>query len=298
VVPNWSACVLGGIQPDPIRRIAQEAIDDGLLQRFMYCVAEKQGEGEDRPPDREAADRYRALIMALVTTHPPSVSTYCSSTGSSSMQSVVFHADAHQHRLATERLARAISAMPDTSDRLKAALGKWPGLFALVALTFHLTDIGDARAKHAVTPPLTVIPEVTARRAATYMRDILLPHLIRADATMFATAQTGHAKWIAGLILARNQPRITDRDIVQAYRPLRAPECRRDRQEVMESLVTIGWLQPEEQTNPSRLPAGWIVNPKVFSLFSQRAKRERQARARLRRQLLELMAGSAEQKKG
>jgi enamine deaminase RidA (YjgF/YER057c/UK114 family) len=29
------------------------------------------------------------------------------------------------------------------------------------------------------------------------MRDILLPHLLRAEAVMFATAQTGHARWIA-----------------------------------------------------------------------------------------------------
>jgi hypothetical protein len=53
-IANWSACVLGGIQPDPIQRIAQEAVDDGLLQRFIYCVAEGQGEGEDRPPDHDA----------------------------------------------------------------------------------------------------------------------------------------------------------------------------------------------------------------------------------------------------
>jgi hypothetical protein len=297
-VPNWSACVLGGIQPDPIRRIAQETTDDGLLQRFIFCVAEGQGEGEDSPPDKDASKRYQALLMALATLHPPSVSAYGSSTDSSSVQSVVFHAHAHQHRLAIEQLARAISAMPDASDRMKAALGKWPGLFARVALTFHLAEIGDARAKGVATPPLTVIPEITAQRAANYMRDILLPHLIRADATMFATAQTSHAKWIAGLILARNQPRITDRDIVHAYRPLRAPECRRERQEVMESLVTVGWLLPEEQANPSRPPAAWAVNPKVLSLFSERAERERQARAQGRKQILERLARNVPGKMG
>ena len=49
-IPNWSACVLGGIQPEPIQRIAREAADDGLLQRFMYCVADRQSDGEDRRP--------------------------------------------------------------------------------------------------------------------------------------------------------------------------------------------------------------------------------------------------------
>ena len=169
----------------------------------------------------------------------------------------MFHADAHQHRLVINDLARAMAAMPDTSNRLKSALGKWPGLFSRLALTFHLVEVADARARNAMKPVLTVLSEATARRAANYMRDILLPHLLRAEAIMFSTAQTGHARWIAGLILARNQLRITDRDVVQAYGPLRPPECRRERLEVIESLVTVGWLRPEEQSNPAR-PSGGL----------------------------------------
>jgi hypothetical protein len=41
-VPNWSACILGGIQPGPIRKLAKDAADDGLLQRFCYCVPARQ----------------------------------------------------------------------------------------------------------------------------------------------------------------------------------------------------------------------------------------------------------------
>jgi hypothetical protein len=66
----------------------------------------------------------------------------------------------------------------------------------------------------------------------------------------------------------------------------------------MESLVTVGWLQPEEQANPSRLPTAWIVNPKVFSVFSERAEKERQARAQERRHILELLTRTANPKMG
>jgi hypothetical protein len=92
--------------------------------------------------------------------------------------------------------------MPDSSNRLKSALGKWPGLFARLALTFHLIEVADARAK-GERPITDVVQADTAKRAAAYMRDVLLPHLLRADAIMFATVQTGHARWIAGFILAK-----------------------------------------------------------------------------------------------
>jgi hypothetical protein len=95
---------------------------------------------------------------------------------------------------------------------------------------------------------------------------------------MFSTAQTGHARWIAGLVLARGQPRIASRDVVQAYGPLRAPEARRELQNVMESLVTVGWLRPEPQANPARPPSAWAVNPAVHTVFVERARREREAR--------------------
>jgi Protein of unknown function (DUF3987) len=35
LIPNLSVCVLGGIQPDVIRKLAAETVDDGLLQRLF-----------------------------------------------------------------------------------------------------------------------------------------------------------------------------------------------------------------------------------------------------------------------
>ena len=70
VVPNWSACFLGGIQPEPIQLIARETADDGLLQRFVYCVPDQQEPGLDREPDLHALNRYEALFPALVAMQP------------------------------------------------------------------------------------------------------------------------------------------------------------------------------------------------------------------------------------
>jgi hypothetical protein len=214
---NWSACFLGGIQPGPVQRIAREADDDGLLQRFIFCVPGAQGEGEDRVPDAEALARYNALFPALVALRPAAAGR------GEAPRPVVLHGDAHRHREAVGRLARAMAAMPDASPRLKASFGKWPGLFARLTLVLHLIDAADAIACGAEGPHLVVVAERVAQRAAAFLRDLVLPHLLRADALMFSTAQTGHARWIGGFILARAAPRVTVRDVVQVYGALRPP---------------------------------------------------------------------------
>lgn len=182
-------------------------------------------------------------------------------------------------------MARAIAALPDTSTRLKSALGKWPGIFARLALTFHLVDVADAIAAGSALHRILVIPASTARRTASFMLDIVLPHLLRADAVVFSTTQTGHARWIAGYILAHRLERISSRDVVQAYSALRAPEMRGELADVMASLVTVGWLEPEIPANPTKPVSAWRVNPAVHVLFAAKAERERLRRKDARENL-------------
>lgn len=278
-VPNWSACYLGGIQPGPIQKIAKDAAEDGLLQRFIYVVPGPQRPGVDRQPSAAATNRYSAIIPALAALHPPR------SMAGEHTQTVAFHGDAHQHREDVDTMARAMAAMPDVSTRLKAAFGKWPGIFARIALTFHLIEVADARASGLSGPYAMVVLEETARRAAGFMLDIVLPHLLRADAVMFSTAQTGHAKWIAGFILAHGLTRVASRDVVRAYGALRAPENRDELAAVMASLVTVGWLEPEVPTNPMRPVGAWAVNPAVHEMFAGKAEHERERRETIRAEI-------------
>lgn len=282
-VPNWSACILGGIQPGPIRQIAKDAADDGLLQRFCYCVPAHQARGEDRLPDAAAMARYAALFPTLAALRPANGIW-------TSAQAVVLHADAHQHRLAMLDLTEALQAMPDASDRLKSALGKWPGLWARLVLVFHLIGLADARARgEGHQGDVANVAKGGVTTATSYMRDILLPHLLRADAVMFATEQTGHARWIGGFILAKGQDRVAARDIMRAYGALRAPERRRELLDVMSSLETMGWVRAEEQ-NDGRPPVAWRVNPKVLQGFAERGKLERARRQEVKDRIRETLA--------
>ncbi|HJS87583.1 MAG TPA: DUF3987 domain-containing protein [Acetobacteraceae bacterium] len=285
-VPDWSACFLGGIQPGPIQRVARDAADDGLLQRFMYCVADKQMLGADRKPDHEAVSQYEALFPALMALRPNAVGD------DDHVQPVVFHAEAHKHREDIDALVVALSAIPDTSSRMKAALEKCRGLFARLCLTYHLIEIVEAPRLTGkdVRPFAPVIPESVAAKVASYMREIVLPHLRRAENVMFSTAQTGHAQWIAGFILARGTSRITTRDITRAYGALRPPEAARELMAVMGSLVAVGWLEPEAPTNPAKGVTSWQVNPRVHTKFAARAKAEAERRQKAKEHLAEAFA--------
>jgi hypothetical protein len=271
-IPNWSACFIGGIQPGPIQKVARTAQDDGLLQRFCFCVPALQGGGEDKAPDRAAKDRYEGLIQALATLRP------FSSLVGVPLGAVVLHADAHVYRESTMELAKVLAAMPDTSVRLKAAYNKWPGLWARLALIFHVIGLADPEDNGGGFAERQVLTEATARRASAYLEEVLLPHLLRADAVMYATQQTGHARWIAGFILSKQLTRITMRDIVQAYRALRAPEHQRERLEVMQGLTAMGWVRPEDRDDPSRPVSAWEVNPRVLQVFAERGAAERSRR--------------------
>lgn len=119
-------------------------------------------------------------------------------------------------------------------------------------LIFHLIAAADQRAAGARTVMPTVISDATAAMVAGFMLEIILPHLLRAEAQMFASDQTCHARWIAGYIMFHGLERIAVRDVVMSYKPLRPPETRRELDALMASLVSVSWLEPEEPSNPAR----------------------------------------------
>ena len=49
MIENLSISLLGGIQPEPMRKIAADTIDDGLLQRLIPIVLLRGTVGQDTP---------------------------------------------------------------------------------------------------------------------------------------------------------------------------------------------------------------------------------------------------------
>jgi hypothetical protein len=132
----------------PIQRIAKSSAEDGMLQRFMYCVPGPPRQGLDRRPSASALKRYAALFPALAALLPRGPERE-----GERHQHVVFHDRVHQHREAIEASARAMASLPDTSPRLQAALAEWPGLYARPCLVFHLIEVADSRIDYLLGPP-------------------------------------------------------------------------------------------------------------------------------------------------
>src|SRR5690606_14896317 len=64
VIPNLSVSLLGGIQPEPLRAIAKDAHDDGLLQRLLPIALRAGALGKD-VPQPDVAATYSGLVERL-----------------------------------------------------------------------------------------------------------------------------------------------------------------------------------------------------------------------------------------
>jgi hypothetical protein len=284
VAPSWSGCILGGIQPEPIQRIAADAQHDGLIQRFILDVPSSREPGEDRAPNRNALAVYNGLFEPLTGLRP-------NKKGDTEFTiNVVLHNAAHAARENIDAIARAMILWPDASPQLRATFGKWPGLFARLCLVFHLIEVAAARARHEIGPHTDVVAPETAERVRLYMVEVLAPMLLRGEAVMFASRQTTHASWIARYILARKLDRVAARDIVQDCKQLRSPEQREVLENTMDSLCTVGWLRalPPRGGNPK--PTAWLVNPAVHERFAPQADEERARRAAVRADIETMIA--------
>lgn len=294
LVKSWSACLLGGIQPDVIQRIANETVDDGLLQRFMYDVPPPQTrERVDREPNYPAMKAYEELFAALTALRPERTGY----EGEKHNQVVTLHEGAHAHREAIDGVIETLETMA-ASGRVGSTVGKWGGLFGRLCLVFHLIELAAHNVRHPDerTRPLGPLPslvsEETAARVHRYMDEILAPNLLRADGVIFHSPETNHAGWIAGYILAKRLDVVHARNIVQDYHPIRAPELKRSLHSIMESLVLFGWVVPIEPSNPSKPPHSWMVNPRVHIRFARRAVEEKTRRERAYQAMLDRMAAN------
>ena len=63
-IPNLSVSLLGGIQPEPIRKVMEDSADDGLLQRGFAIMVKSAVEGRDEP-EGAATHEYATLIGKL-----------------------------------------------------------------------------------------------------------------------------------------------------------------------------------------------------------------------------------------
>ncbi len=273
-IPNWSVSMIGGIQPDAIRRIAQNMTDDGLMQRFMIVVGRNAKE-YDRQEDVAAHNRYRDLVDHLHRIMP-------------GQHAVTMSEDAHAVREALNQYTADLMEYGTLPGGLVSHLGKWSGLFARLTLLFHTIECHSM----SVHPATVQVTGDTARKVDRLMRKFLLPHALAYYTDILgAASELEHARWVAGHILSKKLNVITNRDIQQHYKQWAGIDTWR-RQKIMQLLEDMGWIVAMDDARDSRKGAHtWAVVGSIHTKFADKAKTEAANRARIREEMLALKNG-------
>lgn len=286
VIDNLSVCLLGGIQPDPIRKIASEASDDGLLQRLFPIILAPASLGCDEVMPA-VSDAYDRLVNRLHNLSTSDVGNF--GEGASGRGALSFDDDAQSIRREMEELHMQWQSVEIVNPKLSAHIGKYDGLFARLCLLFHTIDNAD----------LGHIPDVvtarTAHRVSRFMHEFLLPHAVSFFAGVLGFSdEQDRLSAIAGFILAHGLSQITFRDIQRGDRIMRGMD-REEARRLMEQMESLGWLEQRDGPRPSSEPQ-WRVNPQCHVLYALKATTEHDRREAAKQRIRDLYTHKPGQK--
>jgi hypothetical protein len=284
IIDNLSVCILGGIQPEPLRKIAGDAVDDGLLQRLFPIILKNAAVGKDEPMP-PINDRYGRLVEALHKLQPP---------GRVGTGVLEFDDGAQRVRRELEARHLELQSLETINRKLSSHIGKFDGTFAKLCVVWHCVEyientlVCDEPALGNDGLPATVT-EATARRVAEFLHRFLLAHSIAFYSGVLSLSDDhDRLTAIAGHILAHKLNAVTNRDVQRGDRTMRGLREHEIRP-LLEQLAALGWLDKIDPPRPSQ-PPHWKVNPKVHQMFAERGKREAERRQQTR-QTIQALAG-------
>lgn len=266
-INNLSASLLGGIQPDPIRKIAADTSDDGLLQRLLPIVVGSAKVGKDEPLGL-IGGAYEDLMDRLYNMQR-------AKSGKLLTVDCRFDDDAQNYRNELEQKHFDLMVGYETINRkLAAHVGKFDGIFARLALLFHCIETrGQA--------PDPVISFETAKRAGRFLHEFFLPHSRAFYRDVIGLTDHHDAVLAtAGFILAHSKETISARDVARGDRTMRKLDSK-DAQAVLERLEFLSWLEPMTLTRNQTKPQ-WKVVDRVHQMFDEKAAEERIRRIKVR----------------
>ena len=266
-VPNLAIGVLGGIQPEVLRKITHsDALNaDGTLQRFLPMQLRVLSEGEDVAPDAALDEALDRLAFDLAAS--PQNELY------------KFEPAADLEFRALQQFAVQRRDQPDIPASLREWCDKLPNEFGRVCLAFHVIewytqDIGPLLGG----PPDQLVSVATAARARRFLMEFAYPHAVAFhDEVLMQSPAEKHANNLAGYILSRGLCSISERDIYQNYKSLKGAsrENLAAIQDAMRALELAGWARPDGTRERTNRVTTWAINPAVHTKFHSRAKAER-----------------------
>jgi hypothetical protein len=134
-IENLSVSILGGIQPEPIRKLAEDGSDDGLLTRLIPIVLGPAVVGRDEKPSEVVSD-YNRLISNLHELKPPMTGGVLGTVAP-----LTFDNGALVIREELEKKHLEIQQCTETFNRkLASHMGKYNGIFARLCVVWHCVE--------------------------------------------------------------------------------------------------------------------------------------------------------------
>lgn len=264
-IDNLSVSLLGGIQPEPIRKLAAESVDDGLLQRLLPVVLSRATVGKDVPMAAVAHQWDEAVRRLHVMQKPRRGLLDTVLRFSDEAQEIRNDREAMHHELA--------ASWEGVNRKLSSHFGKYDGIYARLCVLWHcLETVADC--------PNHEINADTAIRVAQFMDKFLKPHAIAFYGNVLGMSD-GHDALLAtaGWVLSHRPDVVSVRDVQRGDTVMRSLS-KDDAITVLERLDAFGWLEPLPVVR--RDQQKWVVMPEVYSVFGERAKDEKARRERVR----------------
>jgi hypothetical protein len=267
VIPNLSVSLIGGIQPEPIRAIARDSHDDGLLQRLLPISLRAGSLGKD-VPQPDVASTYGMLVERLTGLRKPmrggmaEVPLRFSPAAQAVWQDV------------TRRNYDLAQSWENVNVKLAAHIGKYNGIFARLCLIWHCVESKGDR-------PASQVPEDVAERVRDFLFDFLYPHAVAFYTGILGLSdRQDKVEAVAGWILTHRPASVTVRAVRRGDRIMRGMD-NDEAEAVLHQLDAFGWLTPIPTIR--RDSREWTVDARVFELFDTKAEEEAERRGAARR---------------
>lgn len=275
LIENLSVCMLGGIQPEPMRKIAGDAVDDGLLQRLFVITLHKATMGTDEPMPSINSE-YSALVRHLHNLKPP---------GWMGEDFLEFDEEAQVIRRDLEAKHLELQSVETINRKLSSHIGKFDGIFARLCVLWHCIEDVECNMivdENCANIDLSAkVTAATAQRVADFLHQFLLAHSIAFYSGVLGLSDDhDRLTAIAGHILAHKLKVVTHRDVQRGDRTMRGLKDFEIRP-LLEQLAALGWLERLDPPRPSS-PPHWQVNPAVHLRFAERGRRENERRRQAR----------------
>jgi Protein of unknown function (DUF3987)/Bifunctional DNA primase/polymerase, N-terminal/Primase C terminal 2 (PriCT-2) len=278
LIPNLSISLLGGIQPEPMRKVATDTVDDGLVQRIIPIMLAPGKVSRDAPV-ADATFKYGELVQRLHRLERP-------------FDQIAFDDGAMKIRQELEEKHLDLTSLEAVNKKLAAHIGKYDGIFARLCLLWHCVESAE-KSEEEMFP---LVSEETADRVADFLHTFLLPHATAFYASVLGLSDDNdRLTAVAGYILAHELDVLTNRDIQRGDRTMRSLK-RQDIEDIFCQLDALGWVERVQPLRATGAPTRCKVNPEVHRQFHERAENERERRNREREIISAALAGGRERR--